>query len=377
MKILSILAPVKFGGGERLILDQAKFFRKKNIEYIIVNLNKSEEFEQFLKKENLKYFNLTNLKFKQTPTKKEYLILFFKLLPYLFKLRRFIKKENPDIILVNGFPAVFLLPISFFYNFKNYKTIYIHHFFKSQEAGLIRGIYLYFLKNYQKIVAVSSLTKKSLIEVFPEIKDKIISIPNGIDLKPFDIKESKDELRKKLNLPQGILAINIGRLTPFKNQKFLIKLAKEINNPNFYILIIGDGEEYQNLKNLIEKENLQNRVKLLGFISSDKIPYYLKASDIFLFPSLKEGFPVAVLEAIASGLPVIIFGNLYTDEYSDGVLVAKNEKEFIEITKKLIDNEDLRKELGEKAKLWSKNFDIINVCENYLKLFNELRWKNY
>jgi len=373
MKILSILAPVKFGGGERLILDQAKFFRKKNIEYIIVNLNKSEEFEQFLKKENLKYFNLTNLKFKQTPTKKEYLILFFKLLPYLFKLRRFIKKENPDIILVNGFPAVFLLPISFFYNFKNYKTIYIHHFFKSQEAGLIRGIYLYFLKNYQKIVAVSSLTKKSLIEVFPEIKDKIISIPNGIDLKPFDIKESKDELRKKLNLPQGILAINIGRLTPFKNQKFLIKLAKEINNPNFYILIIGDGEEYQNLKNLIEKENLQNRVKLLGFISSDKIPYYLKASDIFLFPSLKEGFPVAVLEAIASGLPVIIFGNLYTDEYSDGVLVAKNEKEFIEITKKLIDNEDLRKELGEKAKLWSKNFDIINVCENYLKLFNELR----
>jgi glycosyltransferase involved in cell wall biosynthesis len=372
MKILSIITPVKFGGGERLILDQAKFFKAKKIDYHIVNLNKSEEFKQFLDKENLKYFNLTNIKFKQTPTKKEYLILFFKLLPYLFKLRRFIKKENPDIILANGFPAVFLVTMSLSYNFKNYKTIYIHHFFKSRESSLIRKIYLYFLKKYQKIVAVSSLTKKSLIEVFPEIRDKIISIPNGIDLKPFDIKESKEKLRKKLNLPEGILVINIGRLIPFKNQKFLIEVAKEIDKPNFYILIIGDGEEYENLKNLIEKENLQNRVKLLGFISSDKIPYYLKASDIFLFPSLKEGFGIVVLEAMASGLPVVIFKDIYIEEFGKDILVAKDEKEFIEMTKKLIENEDLIRELGEKVKLWSKNFDIANVCENYLKLFKEL-----
>jgi len=372
MKILSVLTP-SYGGIEKFVLEQARFFKEKGIDYVVLCLNRSEEFQYFLEEESLKHIVLSNIKFKQTATKKDHLILFFKLIPYLFKLRKIIKKEKPDIVLVNGFPAVFLLPLSIFYNFKTYKTIYIHHSFKSQEAGLIRGIYLYFLKKYQKIVAVSSLTKKSLIEVFPEIKDKIISIPNGIGLKPFDIKESKEELRKKLNLPDGILALNIGRLTPSKNQKFLIKLAKEIDNPNFYILIVGDGEEYDNLKNLIEFENLQNIVKLLGFISSDKIPYYLKASDIFLFPSLKEGFGIVVLEAMTSGLPIVIFKDIYIEEFGKDILAAKDENEFIEMTRKLIENENLRKELGEKAKLWSKNFDIANVCENYLKLFNELR----
>lgn len=76
MKILSILSPVKFGGGERLLLDQAKFFCQENIEYIIVCLNRSKEFEDLLKKEKIKFYNLTNIYFRQTPTKKEYFFYF-------------------------------------------------------------------------------------------------------------------------------------------------------------------------------------------------------------------------------------------------------------------------------------------------------------
>jgi tRNA threonylcarbamoyladenosine modification (KEOPS) complex Cgi121 subunit len=90
MKILSILSPVKFGGGERLLLDQAKVFREKGIEYVIVCLNRSSEFEKFLNQENVKYFNLTDIEFKQTPTRKEYLFLFFELLPQIFKLKKLI-----------------------------------------------------------------------------------------------------------------------------------------------------------------------------------------------------------------------------------------------------------------------------------------------
>jgi len=372
MKVLSVLTP-SYGGIEKFVLEQARFFKEKDIEYVVFCLNRSEEFQYFLEKENLKHIVLSNIKFKQTATRKDHLILFFKLIPYLFKLRKIIKKEKPDIVLANGFPSSFLIQLALFLNKLDIKTVYVHHFFKNPEKGLVRLLYLCFLMRYHKIVVVSLLAKKYLIEVFPEIKDKVVSIPNGINTKYFEIQESKEALRKKLNLPDGILALNIGRLVSFKNQKFLIKVAKEIGNPNFYILIIGDGTEYGNLKNLIEKENLQNRVKLLGFISSDKVPYYLRASDVFLFPSLKEGFPVVVLEAMASGLPVVIFENLYTDEYSDGVLVAKNEKEFIEMTKQLIENKNLREDLSKKAKERSKFFDNSNICEIYLKLFKELK----
>lgn len=372
MKILSILSPVKFGGGERLVLDQAKIFSQNNIDYIVVCLNRSLEFEKFLNEEKIKFYNLSNIQFKQTPSKKEYLLLFFKLLPKIFKLRKFAQKENPDILLSNGFPSVFLLPLVVF-NVKHYpKIFYTHHSIKAKEQFIIRKIYLWFLKNYKKIIAVSSLTEKTLKDVFPEIKEKILCIPNGVDTGRFDIKKSKVELRKKFNLPDGVLAVNVGRLTFFKNQKFLIEIAKEINREDFHILIIGDGDEYENLKKTIKEEKLENRVKLLGFISNDLIPYYLKASDIFLFPSLKEGFGIVVLEAMAVGLPVVIFKDIYIKEFGENILVANNEKEFIEYTKNLCENEELRKQLGELNKEFVKNnLDIRIVIKKYLEIFKQ------
>jgi glycosyltransferase involved in cell wall biosynthesis len=371
MKILSILSPVKFGGGERLLLDQAKVFRDKGIEYVIVCLNKSSEFEKFLNQENVKYFNLTDIEFKQTPTRKEYLFLFFKLLPKIFKLRKLIQKEKPNILLSNGFPAVFLVPLSVLFLKAKPKIFYVHHFQKQKESFLIRKIYIWFLRKYEKIIAVSSATADSLKSVFPEIKEKILTIPNGIDTKRFEIKESKEELRKKLNLPDGILGICIGRLAPFKNQKFLIKVAKEIKRNDFYILIVGDGDEYENLKKEIEKEKLEDRVRLLGFIPSDEIPYYLKASDIFLYPSLKEGFGIVVLEAMAAGLPVVIFREIYIEEFGNNILVANNEKEFINYARQLVESKSFREELGSKLKQDVLKLDIREVAEKYLEVFKD------
>jgi len=369
MKILSILSPVKFGGGERLLLDQTKVFKEKGIEYVIVCLNRSSEFEKFLREENVKYFNLTNIEFKQTPTRKEYLFLFFKLLSQVFRLKKLIQKEEPDVLLSNGFPAVFLVPLSVLFSKTKPKIFYIHHSQKQKEKFLTRKIYLWFLKKYKKIIAVSSATADSLKNVFPEIKEKILSIPNGIDTKRFEIKESKEGLRKKLNLPDGILGICVGRLTPFKNQKFLVKVAKEIKREDFYILIVGDGDEYENLKKEIKKEKLEDRVKLLGFFPSNEIPYYLKASDIFLYPSLKEGFGIVVLEAMVSYLPVVIFKEIYVEEFGKNILIAINEQEFINYTKKLVEDEKFRKELGEKLKQDALKLDIRKVAEKYLEIF--------
>jgi len=369
MKILSILSPIKFGGGERLLLDQAKVFRERGIEYVIVCLIRSSEFEKSLNQENIKYFNLTDIEFKQTPTRKEYLFLFFKLLPKIFKLRKLIQKEKPNILLSNGFPAVFLVPLSVLFLKVRPKIFYTHHSQKQKENFLIRKIYLWFLRRYEKIVAVSSATANSLKSVFPEIKEKISTIPNGIDTKRFEIKESREELRKKLNLPDGVLGICVGRLTAFKNQKFLIKVAKEIKRDDFYILIVGDGDEYKNLKKEIEKEKLEDRVRLLGFIPSNEIPYYLKASDIFLYPSLKEGFGIVVLEAMAVGLPVVIFKEIYIEEFGNNILVANNEEEFVSYARQLVESKSFREELGSRLKQDVLKLDIRKVAEKYLEVF--------
>lgn len=287
MKIISIITPLKFGGGERLMIDLSQYFKSKNLDFVIYNLTKSHEFEYILKNEGLPFVNMSEIQLSSTISKKGYLLIFFRLLPLIHKTRKNILKENADVILVNGFPAVFLVPI-FLIGFKKPKLIYIHHSLKSKEKGIIKKLYLHFLKKYQKIVGVSSLTVKSLIDSFPEIKDKIICIPNGLDCKKYNIKEDKFSIRKRLNLPNGFIGINVGRLAFFKNQNFLIKIAKNISKKDFIFLILGEGEEYKNLKNLILKEKLENKVKLLGYVSPEQIPYYLKASDAFIFSSLKR-----------------------------------------------------------------------------------------
>lgn len=373
MKIISVISPIKFGGGERLLLDKAKILKEKGIDYIILCLNRSKEFEEHLKREKLIFFNLTNIELKQTPTKKDYLFLFLRLLSKIFKLRKIIIKETPDILISNGFPAVFLVPLSLF-NLPQPlpKLIYIHHSVKSKEFLFLRKIYLWFLKKYKRIIGVSSQVEKTLKEVFPEIEDKILNIPNGIDLKRFNLPETKEKLREKLNLPNGILGLNIARLSPFKNQRFLIRVAKEIKRDDFYILIIGEGDEYEKLKKEIERENLKERVRVLGFVPNDLIPYYMKAADAFLYPSLKEGLSIVLLEAMVSGLPVIIFKDIYVDELGKEVLVANDEDEFINYVKVILENENFRKEKSKKIKNYALNFDIKRTVKKYLEIFYSL-----
>lgn len=371
MKILSIITPVEFGGGERLILDQAKIFQKRGIEYIVLNFVRSITFEKFLTEEKIKYFNLINKEFKQTPSKKDYLILFFRLLPFIWRIRMIIKKEKPDIILTHGFPALLLTPISLAGFHLKFNVFYVHHSIKSKEKSFVRKVYLYFLKKYEKVIAVSSCAQKSLIEIFPEIENYIINIPNGVNFDRFNIKESKEELRKKFKLPKGVLAINVARMAACKNQRFLIKIAKKINRDDFYILIIGDGEEYENLKKMVKDARLEKNIIFFGFIEPNLIPYYLKASDIFLFPSLGEGFGIAIIEAMAAGLPIVIFKDIYNDEFSKEVLVANTEEDFINYTKKLIEDDVLRNDLGAKLKEHvRKNLDIGVIIKKWRDLFD-------
>ncbi len=141
-------------------------------------------------------------------------------------------------------------------------------------------------------------------------KAKPVVIHNGIVYKPFF--EPKQEARRELKLPKNKTIITmVGRINPGKGQSFFLEIAKELvrKHKNIHFLMVGDpypGYEQilESINYYISKNNLQANVEYLGF--REDIPEILKASDIFVLPSiLPDSFPTVVLEAMATGLPVV------------------------------------------------------------------------
>lgn len=137
--------------------------------------------------------------------------------------------------------------------------------------------------------------------------EKYMMINNAIDLERFKYSEDKRKLyREKLKLNKKIVYANIGRLHFQKNQIFLLDIFYEIKKTqqNAVLLIIGQGEEEENLKQKIKELGIEDSVNLMG-VRND-IPDLLNAIDYMIFPSLFEGLSLTLLESQASGLPTFV-----------------------------------------------------------------------
>lgn len=139
-------------------------------------------------------------------------------------------------------------------------------------------------------------------------------IPNGIDIQRFRFSQTKrDEMRKKLNLQHSLVLGHVGRLCSQKNQSFLIDLLPKVKEkiPSAKLLLIGDGEDRERLKQKVQMLELTNDV-IFGGETAD-VAALLCAMDCFLFPSLFEGLGIVAIEAQAAGLPVLCSENVPTE----------------------------------------------------------------
>ena len=170
------------------------------------------------------------------------------------------------------------------------------------------------LRSADAIIAVSTYLKDIIINELElkDLRNKIFVIPNGVDTEKFRIM-NRVEARKQLELPLNRkIVLNVANLVPVKNQEILIrefaKVVEEI--PDSILYIVGKGPLKRKLENVIEAENLQGKVILVGARPHDEIPLWMNASDVFVLPSKNEGFPTVVVEALATGTPVVISSNV-------------------------------------------------------------------
>ena len=216
------------------------------------------------------------------------------------------------------------------------------------------------------------------------------SLGNLIDLRDnFGIDENKmkvlynainlDEITEKSKEPitqEKPFFLSVGRLDTGKNHELLIKAYSKLKNCDKDLLILGDGVLRENLQNLINELNLQERVKLLGF---DNNPYkYMSKCYVFVFVSLFEGFSNALIEALACGKLVISSDHksgarelLGDDEW--GVLVGVNDEEgTIKAMQKAIDEPEFVKIYEKKAKIRAEFFNKNKIAKDLIKDLEEI-----
>lgn len=212
--------------------------------------------------------------------------------------------------------------------------------------------------------------------MFGDFDFKIIK--NGIDIQKycFDKKERK-RLREKLNMEDKIMCILVGRLELQKNPIFALKLIKKVKDkiPQIQCVFVGEGVLRKEMERFIAENCLETNVQIMG--NRADVASLLSAADIFLFPSLYEGFSIAALEAQTSGLLCIISDRVpQSAVISDIVLTVKLdemkewEKSLLNCITRLSGEEDIEP-IREQAfmKIKKAGYDIIDTAMDIQSIY--------
>ena len=370
MKVLIFIQGLSFGGPEKLVYDMIKHIIKNqnNIKIIKLEICCYDILGHFAEKligEKQK-INLSLLK------RKPGIDLF-----YPFKLASLIKQKKIDVIHAHNATAWFY--VTWASILTGVPIVYTEHDRSFPTPLRLKYFHYFFGKYATAVIAVSKAVKKNL-EKYEHIKNVKV-IYNGIDpdlFKPASIEE-KVLKKKQLGLNKNDFVLgNVGRMDYLKNQRILIEILPALKkiSPQIKLILVGGGEEEGNLKKLAIKKDVKNDVTFLGQRSD--VNQILKAFDIFIFPSLTEGLPLVIIEAMATGLPVVAsyVGGIpeLIIHGKNGFLVSPTSKKGIKNTIiKLLQNQKLRQNVGKTGReIFESRFSLPQMVKNYLKVYNEV-----
>lgn len=182
----------------------------------------------------------------------------------------------------------------------------ILHSHSSDTVGVGRVLH-YLLRHYVNKRVTDRFSCSEAAGKWMFLKNNYKVIRNGIDTKQFQHdKGTEAEFREKYRLDNRPVVGHVGRFHPVKNQRFIIDVFGELLKmiPDVMLVFVGTGEQEREIREITRSRNLEGRVLFLG--SRSDVAGLYQMMDVFVMPSLYEGFPVTLLEAQAAGLPCVI-----------------------------------------------------------------------
>lgn len=241
----------------------------------------------------------------------------------------------------------------------------------SERFGIIYKILTPFIKiiwkNSDAVIANSGSFKDLALRVDSSREIKVIT--NGVathEFKPKSIEEKKTE-SDKFKILCGT------RLTPRKGFRFLVKAISELkkkNHNNLILQIIGEGDEQEELEMLVKELGLENEIEFTGVLDRDKIKKYFSSARIFVSTSLNEGMSNAMLEALASGLPIIATNTggtaeMVIDGLNGFVIKMKDTEDTADKIEKIILHEEMESRMAIESRILAESLSWENVAKSY------------
>lgn len=319
-------------------------------------------------------------------------------IPGIWRLRRLVREEKPDIIITYLFHAdmlgrLFLQPFFHCHSreggnpvpiIPSLRTTYNH------PKYLIARVLEWITKPLVSRYLANSDAVKNYYSAHLGVKsEKITVISNGIDVEYFDSITPDPELRKSLSIAfDDFVIICVANLHINKGHRYLLEAFEQLHSipshpfqgeeskRGLKLLLVGDGIEKENLER--QTENYQSKEDILFLGRRTDVLQLLKISDLFILPTLFEGQSNAIMEAMASGLPVITTdipeNRVLIENGKTGLLVPiKDSSAITQTIKKLFNDINQRNNLGKNARIEiQENFDIRIIAAKLTKFFDNL-----
>ena len=205
---------------------------------------------------------------------------------------------------------------------------------------------------------------------------KVVYIPGvGIDVSRFRGNGAQGAaLRRELGIPEdAAVLLSVGDLNKNKNHRAVLEALARMENRNLHYVVCGRGPLKEELEAFAREKGLADRVRFMGY--RDDIPAFYAMADVFVFPSFREGLSVSVMEAMASGLPIVcsrIRGN--TDMVEDGVngyLMEPGNPDSIAGALRRLENREKREEISRNNLKKAEIYSLGVIAEQYRQLYLE------
>ena len=375
-KILYLVTQGNWGGAQKYVFDLAVNLRTYRV--TVASGQESQLLSQKLEQANIKYYPVKHLVRKIQPLKD---------LLALIEIYRLMKREQPDIVHLNSSKAGVLGSIAAKLAGVKKVVFTMHGLVLNEPANPLKRS-LYFLgeklSSYfkDKIIAVSEADKRSAIRYRLKKASDIAVIHNGLDFQNLEFLTREAAREKLAPFTQNELRNKkiIGTIADFyatKGLEFLIAAARAIIKKQkqvTFILMGRSGPEEKKIESLLKKANLESNFLLIKNLNNAAA--YLKAFDLFVLPSVKEGFPYTILEAMAAGVPIIAcrvggIPEILTHEQTALLVAPKNALALQTAIQKCIHDEAFSRQIAAAAKDLTKEFSLAKMIAQTRQIYEE------